>query len=534
MRRLYFLIAFAALLSCSRENSGNEFIIEAEAEDLPKSRLITTEAGLSKVTELCCFVYDSESGMLETVGYKKADKLSLPLKRSVAHKAFLFANLGDLRATAPILMSEMTDYSCPVPSFAGMSANGLPMCSVETVPAWTSLKRFTLRRLMARFYLHVSSDELVLGDGPLTPNNIYVRQSATVFYPFSPEGSAVRSPEQVSDAGGDRELLLFSGFDNIQLFIPENCQGNLLEVGALQMEKSLSNPELESVKGAMCTFIEVSANKNNNGDGVSGDLVYRFFPGNGQARNFDICGGYSYDIDLKLSWNGMFVEGNWKVERSSWMDERSLQVSASPDGPYEQNIFFQLPPGAAGCLHYLCFSPFSDGTHSRDGWSMIARGGISANILSQGDYYATVSVSVDMGTRIGSQETVRYETPEGRHRATVHINVVEPQINLDRNEVVCSDSDTGEFSVRVASSNVPLGQISVISSWSELQLLSYDSTTGTARARWKYANSGSTRRSATLVFSGLGASAVCTVYQLSPSSFSIEEELSSGNDNQTF
>ena len=49
----------------------------------------------------------------------------------------------------------------------------------------------------------------------------------------------------------------------------------------------------------------------------------------------------------------------------------------------------------------------------------------------------------------------------------------------------------------------------------------YQQSTGIATVCWQTANDAATPKSATLTFSGLGASAVCTVYQSGRSAFDI-------------
>lgn len=529
------LFPLLILVSCSRGNEEEKTLFQVEVPDVLKGQLNLGETQLSAVNQLTCFAYNTTSGMLETVSHENGDSFCLSLDKRAAHKIYVLANLGNLCDAAPLRETEMQLFSCAVPSLATISTGGVPMCGSVYLPAGEGSARISLRRLMSRFFISVKYGDTYLGSANLRPRNIKVRQSAKVFYPFAGGGSAVKNTDEVTDTGGDEALFPLSSGNCVELFIPENCQGDLLSSDPLQMDKSMSNPELGTEKGYLCSYIEVYADKINGGDGISGEVTYRFFPGNGSARNFDIRGGYAYYIDLVLSWNGMFVEGNWKVERGNWLDERSLGVCASENGIYGNELTLQLPPGAYGHKHYLRFSPLSDGHHSAEGWSLSDENGpVRASILSQGSSFAAIGVSIDAGAQTGSRGSIVYSTPEGRHKAKVNVDIVEAFFSLDRNVVVCSSSDLNEFTVRVAASNVPLHQISVISTDSSLELLSYDAASGIARARWKHANDGSSRRSASLVFSGLGAVAVCSVHQMSPSTFTIEDEGYGGDGGQVF
>ena len=531
----YLFIPLFCLLSCVNESRTGEVLILTRLDGAAKSRLIHDENGLEKVNEVCCFAYDSRNGLLETTVYQRGNSFSLSLDKNAGHRLYVLANLGDQCSMAPVRMDGMSDYSCPVPAIREMSRGGLPMCGAIDLERGSDGSEIRLRRLMARLVVNIRTDSEFGGSGAVNAQDIKVLQCPNVFYPFSVGGSSARRAEEVSLTAWDSESLLFSGADNIELFVPENCQGDLLGSGVSQMEKSLSNPELDAVKGALCTYIEVEADKNNSGDGVSGNLTYRFFPGNGSAKNFDLAGGYAYYIDLILSWNGMFVEGNWKVSRENWTDERSLLVSGEADGPYSAKLNLELPPGTIGQKHYLRFSPLSDGTHSAEGWTMSKEGeGLEAEILSNGSSYACIGVSLDENLSIGSTKSILYKTKEGRHLAKVNIVLSPAYFGLDRYEQICSDSDVSAFSVRIISSNFPVEQISVSSSSPELILLSHDRPGGIVRARWASANSGNTRRSASLIFSGLGRSVSCRVHQLSPSSFSIDDEEDAGEGEQTF
>ena len=536
MKRLaYLILPLIFFVSCNRGDEAERTVFQVEVPEVLKGQLNFSEAQLNAVKELTCYAYNSSSGMLEAVCHESGSSFSLSLDKKAAHKVYVIANMGNLFNSAPLREREMGMFSCPVPSFDEIRSGGIPMCGYVLLPAGASSSRIPLRRLMSRFFISVKYGDTSLGSGNLKPQNVRVCQSAKVFYPFASGGSFVRSRDEVDDGSGDEAILPATAGEYVELFIPENCQGDLFDTDPGSMDKSLSNPDLDSGKGSLCSYIEVCADKLNLGDGLSGNVTYRFFPGNGKARNFDIAGGYVYYIDLVLSWNGMFVEGNWKVERENWVDERSIGLSADGSGAFGNELRLQLPPGASGKKFYLRFSPLSDGHHSAEGWGLSKlEGPLSASIFSQGAYCAGMEVSVDAAAQTGTEGSIVYSTPEGRHRAKLTVEVVEAYFALDRNVVVCSCNDLNSFSVRVVASNVPLHQISVISTDSSLELLSYDRTSGVATARWKEVNSGSARRTASLIFTGLGASAACTVHQMSPSAYIIEGEGYGGESGQVF
>ena len=348
----YLFIPLFCLLSCVNESRTGEVLILTRLDGAAKSRLIHDENGLERVNEVCCFAYDSRNGLLETTVYQRGNSFSLSLDKNAGHRLYVLANLGDQCSMAPVRMDGMSDYSCPVPAIREMSRGGLPMCGAIDLERGSDGSEIRLRRLMARLVVNIRTDSEFGGSGAVNAQDIKVLQCPNVFYPFSVGGSSARRAEEVSLTAWDSESLLFSGADNIELFVPENCQGDLLGSGVSQMEKSLSNPELDAVKGALCTYIEVEADKNNSGDGVSGNLTYRFFPGNGSAKNF-ISNLYSGDLPA-FSYVGKNEEGGYSVWAANiWYNETmgkycmyfctsssyiksalALAVSDVPEGPY--------------------------------------------------------------------------------------------------------------------------------------------------------------------------------------------------------
>ena len=108
--------------------------------------------------------------------------------------------------------------------------------------------------------------------------------------------------------------------------------------------------------------------------------------------------------------------------------------------------------------------------------------------------------------------------------AVCNLTIVQPTIVIDQAEVVKGPAEYGSsgiFYVTVIGGSVPKNEISVQSSSADLRVIEYESGTGRAKICWLSANNTSARRSATVTFSDLGASATCIAYQNGRSAFDI-------------
>ncbi len=191
-------------------------------------------------------------------------------------------------------------------------------------------------------------------------NVVKVRRAARAVFPFEDGGSSAKSADDLNADVSDWQTVA-DGYDDLSetltLYIPENMQGDLLDANSNPWDKSESNSGLDA---SLCTYITVEGFKDGEVDGVEGDFVYRFFPGENDVRNFDLQGNMVYEITLELTWDGMYVDDNWKVEKSNWSDSRSIQVSTSEDHGYARNATLTLMHGAEDVPVYIYFSPHGE------------------------------------------------------------------------------------------------------------------------------------------------------------------------------
>ena len=526
-----------------------------------RSVLPATDAFEKKISDVTVMAYTA-AGILETAEYfSSTGTFTISLSKATAHTLYLFVNMGDLRGAAPNAESGIASVSYAVPSYSSVSTKGIPMAGKKTISAGATSATVNVRRLMAKLLLTVDHGGMASGgdDQAFRNGTVRLRGAARILRPFASGGSRAQSTSELFTGDTDYADLSGNAFatpsETAVLYVPENCQGTLLGAGAGQLDKSWSNTEFNSQGGAACcTWLEFSGTKVGTKDGVSGSLTYRFYPGADPVRNFDLEGGKRYDITLVLTWDGMFINGNWMVERSDdWSDSRRIQVSERSDGGWSDEIRLSLPPGVQDYPYYVLYSPSGGSSpHASYGWTftfdgrtapsntsvITAADGIQVGYSSHASAWSVQKISIPLDDNLyyESREVVCH-TVDGRHRATVHVDIVEPEIVISPTSVTRQWNAYGassSFTVRVVGGNVPLSQISVRGSGGELYVSTYDPDTGQVTGYWKTANGTSTQRRGYIWFEGLDASVACTVLQSAKSSFIVNDDSDEGEADNTY
>ena len=583
MRTNLILAALAApllLAECAKDGPAAradgpdcEVVLSVEGESLSpdtRSVLPSTDAFEKKITDVTVLAYTS-AGTLETAEYySSTGSFTISLSRETGHTLYLFVNMGDLRSSAPNAESGVGNVSWAIPSYSSVSSKGIPMAGKKAISAGASTASINVRRLMAKLLLTVDHGGMASGgdDQAFRNGTVRLKNAARTLRPFASGGSRAQNATELFAGDTDYADLSGNAFatpsETVVLYVPENRQGTLLGQGAGTLDKSLSNAALSGQgASALCTWLEFKGTKVGGKDGVSGALTYRFFPGADPARNFDLEGGKRYDITLVLTWDGMFIDGNWMVERSDgWSDSRLIQVSGTSGGGFSDEIRLPLPPGVQDYPFYVFYSPsgasFSPTSvggsypHATYGWtfsfdgrtaasnsSLISAGdGVKVGHSSHGPAFSVqkISIPLDDGLYYQSREVV-YHTMDGRHRAVVHVDIVEPEILISPTTVTRQWNEYGSssaFTVRVVGGNVPLSQITVRGSGGELYVRSYDPGTGQVTGYWKSANGTSTQRRGYIWFEGLDAAVACTVLQGARSSFIVNDDSDEGEADNTY
>ena len=563
------LVLFASL-SCSRDWSGRDegrMTVSATPDVItPATRSVLPETSSFEDTvhEATFFAFNASSGLLEEAVHTTGGSVTLTLDRNASHRIYCLVNMGDLSGAAPVRESLMGDLSYTIPSYGDLSSRGMPMAGVAECGGGASAT-VAVRRLLAKIFITLDKSGISDGGWPESfyYTDIAIKNVPRRLYPFNAGGSFARNADDLFEEQTEFETIRESNTQWVSservFYVPENAQGVLLPGNAEQMDKSMSNPDLSGQgRSELCTYVELHALKDyDDADGVRADLTYRFLPGGDATTDFSLEGGKTYRITLKLTWNGMFVQGNWMVSRSGWIDTRRLWVSAERYGPYVSAISLSVPVGASWYPFYVFFSPMgdtpdpNDNFHYAHGWNFSLDGvaarslygdvtdadGVSVEHDDSGWCTAYgVTVPADLGL-VGETRRVRVFTVDGQHSATVDLNLILPTIILDRYEVMRRYDEwgaSGRFTVSVSGGTVPLADIAVSSDNGLLRVVSYDGTTGTAVLEWTSQNDGTTMRSASVTFAGLGVQAVCSVYQGTRSAFVIDDDDDGGEGDNNY
>lgn len=270
-------------------------------------------------------VFEEQSGLLAARGFVPCSKLAeekIKVLQGKTYQVFLLVNMGNRVNDFPSTLEQMEEMSCRLPQFSQMDSDGIPMAGSARYTGSQTVLPVGLRRLLAR--LTVVIDHSAMGENGMRNEEIRLQNVAQVLYPFDPLGSKALSPADLYSGETDSYSFPLSESyathsSTATLYVPENVQGSLREPVASQ---DLKIPE---GKEALCTYLEFSAHKDGQEDGVDGPLKYRVYLGENELDNFSVYGNRHYHASLTLSWNGLFLEGDWRVTREDgWADTRQL------------------------------------------------------------------------------------------------------------------------------------------------------------------------------------------------------------------
>ena len=210
---------------------------------------------------------------------------------------------------AAALSGLFSDAGMPMAgSRTGYTPNALAVGGTINVP---------LERLFARIRLRIEYDEaLTLLLPQRDVEEVRIHNWAWACHPFGTafdrEKVHAGSLDVAASADGDGCYILY---------LPENLQGTL----------SAGDPD-------RCSYLSVDLHF---GDGLGlgggvGDVCYRFYPGADGDDGFNIRRNRQYDVTLSLSYDGRFIEGEWKVsgdeaeQRTLAFDPDDCQPIAAP------------------------------------------------------------------------------------------------------------------------------------------------------------------------------------------------------------
>ncbi len=577
MRKTLLLPLLACCLSCSvievhLEDEASMLPMQLELSPLepsePGTRSVLTSSGIEdRISHATVAAYDSRTGMLADIVHSGTSP-SLTLSTGCTYNIYVIANLGDLTSSFPVQESQVASMRCPLKSYSSMNSVGIPMAGKVTTP-WRSGIILGIRRLMAKAVITVRHSDMSAGGSDRAFSNtvVKVHRAAAAVYPFAAGGSAARSSADIST--GEAEYQTVSdGYaatsESLVLYIPENMQGTLLSGNTDQWNKSESNGSLDA---SLCTYISLEGVKDGTVDGVAGDFTYRFFPGGDNSRNFDLQGNKVYDISMVLTWNGMYVTDNWKVEKSGWSDTRMIGVSTSRDGGYTSSASLVLARGSDRVPVYVFYSPHgmryeteeSGGTahHLDRGWVFMPKYSpsdgstvttskantseysgtyMSTGFVSHDAYRTTHYVSIPKSTAAGYTNRISYRTADWRKNAYLDIKVAAPTISLTPASMYSAYNEYGspnarEIALAPESTVKPCNISSVTTDNSNVVIEPYDTRSGSVKVYWRSANTSSAARTAKVTFTSAccGVSASCVLTQQNKGGLVIGGEEDGGN-----
>ncbi len=463
MKNKFLLLLILA--SCSRDFNAvietsycglTQVVISPLETTSLHSRSILSEDAEDMISDATVAAYDAETAMLSDVIYSESVPY-LTLDNDRGYHIYAVANMGDLSSSFPVRESDVPLLRYTLPSFAEVGDRGIPMAGMVATE-WTSCVDLMLRRLMARVNITIDHSDMNSGGSETSFFNsvVKVHRAARNIYPFAEGGSAAGDVGDLYAEVADYQVVS-NGYDDVSekltLYIPENMQGNLLDGNDDSWEKTESSDDFDA---SLCTYISLEGVKDGSVDGVEGDFIYRFFPGEDNTMNFDLQGNKAYDISMELTWEGMYVTNNWKVEKSNWSDARMIQVSTSEDEGYSSEVSLEIPRGTADVPVFIYYSPHGmpyeseydggEAHHYDRGWVFMPRyslsDGSSATVpksneseftgvymntgfVRHDDYRTIHYITIPESAAVGYTNRILYQTVDGRRKAWLDVTVTD-------------------------------------------------------------------------------------------------------------
>ncbi len=227
------------------------------------------------------------------------------------YSVYMLANTGRI-ATPPKEEASMCCFSIK-PDYGIFPEKGIPMSAFKkglTLKDGENEICFNMERLVAKIGLRV--DRSREEDATHIIRSVGVRQAFNSIFPFQSSSKATSS-SMMGDGDiaskGDISKMNSGKDETIWLYVPENCQGDLLKGNTDPWKKVPDNiPQAKDV----CTYIEILATYKSPKEGTQ-DITFRFFPGKDITGNFDIERNSASIITFVPSDKSITYDG-WKVD----------------------------------------------------------------------------------------------------------------------------------------------------------------------------------------------------------------------------
>ena len=249
-------------------------------------------------------------GVLVASGYfEEMSDISMKLLYGHTYNLYSLANAGPVEAP-----SDEDDFKgecvLEVDRFADWG-QVLPMawnCEGFVVSSLAERVAIRLERLFAKVWFSVDKSAI---DG-LQINNVRLCQCPLTLWPFRYEdGSRVVAESEVSDGdyATQEDLARLNSGEKIYFYVPENCQGRILEGNSDPWAKV---PDNISGKEGLCTYLETECTFEAGGL-YSGCVMYRLYLGKDSVADFNIMRNSVLDVSLFLTGPGL-GEVSWRVD----------------------------------------------------------------------------------------------------------------------------------------------------------------------------------------------------------------------------
>ena len=192
----------------------------------------------------------------------------------------------------------------------GEPSEGIPMAAYGgfTVTGDGVIINIMLERLYSKIRFSVDSEELP----GLKITGVRIRQAATSVSPFAE--SAATSVSNGDTASGT-DIGTLNGGGDIILYLPENCQGELLPSNGNSWEKV---PDNIPGKSGICSYIEVTGELDGT-ENLYGEVLYRFYLGQDATSDFNVIRNTENAVTLRPSRDAIATP-SWLVEPDVYAD----------------------------------------------------------------------------------------------------------------------------------------------------------------------------------------------------------------------
>jgi len=376
----------------------------------------------SKETEIktVLLVFEKEDDRSQwTSTYISGGKnVEMPLMGGCTYTLHALVNMGNPLSDIPRGSDgslNWDEFAYRIPGYSQLSSAGFPMvgnCSVTVNANTVTNLTLYVTSLMAKVAVTVNHSGITGGQDGVGISNtaVYMRGVANTIRPFAQANhrkakSAGEIFSGVTDWGTfSSSKSMDNESETLVFYVPENCQGQLLSTN---MQWLKSADYMDGEVSALCTYIEFTAEKKGEDDGVSGGLTYRCYLGGNTTNDFSVRRSTIYSARLSLSWDGLFEGSTWRIDADEIVDSRRLVLSASQASLSGVNSLGQLKMDAWSNV-YVNFS-------RDEGESWVA----DAKDLDQWPYGWELYIdgvkqeSTDSGTSAGNIDWTYTASPSG-------------------------------------------------------------------------------------------------------------------------